>query len=339
MKDLSCRLIGDFYMEPARKIKSRGSAGCCRAIDSQAQPLIYLKQAAAGRQVNPSSCCSARSAPTAPSLISCGISPQTDLKKTNHEKQGIAAALFTLFSAAALAQEAAPGPWLIRGRAVQLNSANGDTTGLGLSINNKTLPEVDISYFFSPNIALELVLTVPQRQTLSSRGTAIGSFSHLPPSLTAQYHFPQAGFTPYLGAGVNYTRLSAVSMPAGVDIKRSSFGPVLQAGVDIPVGKNLYLNFDLKKEYIRTTVMAAPASATSGLIPCCSGLGSAGASEPIRRIPRPPLKIAAVRQRFLPGRTGQAKAGTASEHETPPQPCIRLAGRASGLTTSPVIGL
>ncbi len=172
------------------------------------------------------------------------------------KKQIIAAALCTLFSAATLAQAAAPGPWLVRGRVVQLNSANRDSTGLGLSINNKALPEVDISYFFSPNVALELVLTVPQKQTLSSRGTAIGSFNHLPPSLTLQYHFPQAGFTPYLGAGLNYTRLSAVSMPAGVDVKRNSFGPVLQAGVDIPIAKNLYLNFDLKKEYIRTTVMA-----------------------------------------------------------------------------------
>ena len=98
------------------------------------------------------------------------------------------------------------------------------------------------------------MLTVPQKQTLSASGKAIGGFKHLPPSLTLQYHFPQAGFTPYLGAGINYTRLSAVNLPAGVDVKRSSFGPVLQLGVDVPVGKNLYLNFDLKKAYIKTDV-------------------------------------------------------------------------------------
>ncbi len=145
---------------------------------------------------------------------------------------------------------------MVRARAVHLSSTNGDSTGLGLSINDKWLPEIDISYFFSPNVAMELVLTVPQKQILSSNGTEIGNFRHLPPSLTAQYHFPQAGFTPYVGAGVNYTRLSSVNLPAGVDVKRSSFGPVLQVGVDIPVAKNLYLNFDLKKAYIRTTVMA-----------------------------------------------------------------------------------
>jgi outer membrane protein len=160
------------------------------------------------------------------------------------KKQILAAALFALLSAAALAQTTAPGPWMVRARAVSLGSSNGDTTGLGLSINNKMLPEADISYFFTPNIAAELVLTVPQKQTLSARGTAIGSFRHLPPSLTLQYHFPLAGFTPYVGAGLNYTRLSSVSLPAGVDVKRN----------------NLYLNLDVKKEYIRTDVLAGGAT-------------------------------------------------------------------------------
>ena len=38
------------------------------------------------------------------------------------------------------------------------------------------------------------------------------------------------------------------------DLKKDSWGPALQAGVDIPVGKNLYLNFDVKKVYIKTDV-------------------------------------------------------------------------------------
>ncbi|MBC7608939.1 MAG: OmpW family protein [Polaromonas sp.] len=172
------------------------------------------------------------------------------------KKQLLAAALCSLLGTATFAQVAADGPWMVRVRALHLQSTNGDSTPLSLSINNKWLPEVDVSYFFSPNFAAELVLTVPQKQTLSAGATTIGSFKHLPPSLTAQYHFPQAGFTPYVGAGVNYTRLSSVNLPAGVDVKRNSFGPVLQVGVDIPVAKNLYLNFDLKKAYILTTVMA-----------------------------------------------------------------------------------
>ena len=146
---------------------------------------------------------------------------------------------------------------MVRARAVHLNSSNGDSTPLDLSINDKWLPEVDISYFINPNVAVELILTVPQKQTLSAGGLAIGSFKHLPPTLTAQYHFTNfGGFKPYVGAGVNYTRISSVNLPAGVTVDRNSFGPALQVGVDIPVAKNMYLNFDIKKVYIRTDVAA-----------------------------------------------------------------------------------
>lgn len=71
------------------------------------------------------------------------------------------AVLCALTSGAAFAQQA-EGPWLVRARAVNLDSANKDSTGLGLSVNDKVIPEVDVSYFFTPNIAAELVLTVPQ---------------------------------------------------------------------------------------------------------------------------------------------------------------------------------
>lgn len=168
------------------------------------------------------------------------------------------AALCTLMSGAAMAQQTTEGPWLVRARAVHLDSANKDSTGLNLSVNDKWLPEVDITYFFNKNIAAELILTVPQRHTLSAGGTAIGSLKHLPPSLLVQYHFTDApGFKPYVGAGVNYTRFSSIRLPAGVDVDRNSFGGALQLGVDIPVAKDVYLNFDVKKVYIKTDVSAA----------------------------------------------------------------------------------
>ena len=169
-----------------------------------------------------------------------------------------AVALCTLMSGAAMAQQTTEGPWLVRARAVHLDSANKDSTGLNLSVNDKWLPEVDITYFFNKNIAAELILTVPQRHTLSAGGTAIGSLKHLPPSLLVQYHFTDApGFKPYVGVGVNYTRFSSIRLPAGVDVDRNSFGGALQLGVDIPVAKDVYLNFDVKKVYIKTDVSAA----------------------------------------------------------------------------------
>lgn len=186
-----------------------------------------------------------------------------------------AAALACLVSLPALAQAPAAGPWQVRVRAVHLDSANKDSTGLNLSINDKWLPEVDVSYFFTPNIAAELVLTVPQKHTLSAGGTEIGTLRHLPPTLLAQYHFTGfTGFRPYLGAGLNYTRFSSVNLPAGVDIDRNSFGPALQAGVDIPIARNVSLNLDVKKVWIRTDVSVGGADiGTFKVDPVLFGVG------------------------------------------------------------------
>ena len=183
----------------------------------------------------------------------------------------VIAALATCGVGAVQAQET---PWMVRARAVHLDMSNHDSTGLGLSVNNKTIPEVDVSYFFTPNVAAELILTVPQKHTLRAGGVAIGSLKHLPPTLLAQYHFNLNGFKPYVGAGLNYTRFSSVKAPAGVDIDRNSFGAALQVGVDIPLQKNLYLNFDVKKVFIKTDVTAGGAKlGTFKVDPVLVGVG------------------------------------------------------------------
>jgi outer membrane protein len=163
-----------------------------------------------------------------------------------------------------LASQAQDMPFLVRVRAVDLQSANTDSTGLDLSINNKIIPEIDFSYFITPQWALELVLTFPQKQTIRAGGTEIGSLKHLPPTLTAQYHFTGLGaFQPYLGAGVNYTRFSNVTFVPAVQtalqpsLSKNSFGLALQVGFDYEFMKNTTLNLDVKKVQIRTDVSSA----------------------------------------------------------------------------------
>jgi len=166
--------------------------------------------------------------------------------------------------AAPLAAQAQDGSLLVRLRAVQLDSANKDSTGLGLSVNDKLIPEIDLTWFVTPNWAAELILTYPQKHTLRANGSEIGSLKHLPPTLTMQYHFAGLGqFKPYLGAGLNYTRFSGVEFAPAVQaalspsIDKNSFGLALQAGVDVQVSPNVYLNLDVKKVQIRTDVSSA----------------------------------------------------------------------------------
>jgi outer membrane protein len=166
--------------------------------------------------------------------------------------------------------------WMVRARAVHLDMSNKDGTGLGLTVNNRTIPEVDLSYFFSPNLAIELVLTVPQRQIVSSNGIEIGTFKHLPPSLIMQYHFTgQQGIKPYVGAGLNYTHISSVNILSGAGgLDSHSWGAALQAGVDFPLDRNWSLNLDLKKIYLKTDVYASGINAgTLKLNPVMAGIG------------------------------------------------------------------
>ncbi|MDP1635601.1 MAG: OmpW family outer membrane protein [Gallionellaceae bacterium] len=168
---------------------------------------------------------------------------------------------------------AADGPWMVRVRAVNLDTANKSgaipllaVPADAIHVSSKTIPEVDISYFFTKNIAAELILTVPQKHDVKVTQSAIGafkagSFRHLPPTLTLQYHFlPDSQFRPYIGAGINYTRITnddlAVPGVTKLHLENDSWGGALQAGFDVKLGKSLFLNLDVKKIYIRSDVTA-----------------------------------------------------------------------------------
>lgn len=150
------------------------------------------------------------------------------------------------------AVQARDGPWLVRAHAVHLASDNGGSTSpdLDLSVNDKWIPEVDVSYFRTPSFALELILTAPQKHALNSGDTAIATLRHLPPTLTAQYHVTGLGaFKLYVGAGLNDSRFSQVDWKpavAGLDpsIDRNSWGLAVQAGLDDDPGHGLSLNLD-----------------------------------------------------------------------------------------------
>lgn len=177
-----------------------------------------------------------------------------------------------LAAAAPLAQAQDTGNWLVRGRALYLDSANKDktavpdVTGSSLSVNNKWFPEVDITYFFTPNLAAELVLTYPQKHDVRLGGSKIGTVKHLPPTLSAQYHFTNfSGFRPYVGVGLNLTLFSDVDILDGKgSLDTKSTGLAFGAGVDIPLGDGWLLNFDVKKVNIRTDVGLDPSLLEAG---------------------------------------------------------------------------
>lgn len=188
-------------------------------------------------------------------------------------------AVLGLASSAVMAQES---PWLVRARAVHIDTANksdpigGAGAANRIHVDDKTIPELDVSYFLTPNIAAELILTYPQKHDVTLDGAKIGSFKHLPPTLSVQYHFaPAQTISPYVGAGVNYTRISKVRLLDGAgDLENDSWGLALQAGVDFKLDRNWSVNVDVKKVQIRSDVFVGGARASKVKVdPVLFGVG------------------------------------------------------------------
>ncbi len=163
----------------------------------------------------------------------------------------------------AMAQQASEGSWLVRGRGVYLDWDNGQSSGLPLGgtttveAENRWIPEIDITYFFTRNIAAELVLTYPQKIDIDVGGTKQGTIKALPPSLLLQYHFTDLGaFKPYVGAGLNYTRFYKRNniLDGAAEVEKDSFGWTGQIGFDVALNKNWLINVDAKYVKIDTDV-------------------------------------------------------------------------------------
>lgn len=185
--------------------------------------------------------------------------------------------------------QAEAGDWVVRMRATNINPSESSKLGektaqaygssisnalygsssANLQVDSNTIPELDISYYVTKNIALELILALGTKHDVktSSAGSALnsrdlGEVNLLPPTLTAQWHFnPDQTFDPYVGAGLSYVRamdngLTANTTGGGrpIRIDRNSWGPAIQAGFDVNLKDGWLVNFDVKKIWFDTDV-------------------------------------------------------------------------------------
>ena len=181
----------------------------------------------------------------------------------------IALALCAGAALASSAAMAAQGDILARFRVINVNP-DVKTTGLLASplsagVQDDTIPELDFTYMITNNIGAELILGTSRHKVTADRTPLgggvgnIGKVSALPPTLTLQYHFApdSASFRPYIGAGLNYTVFynDGIKTEVGeAQTDRSSFGGALQLGADFPIAKNLFVNVDVKKIWMKTDV-------------------------------------------------------------------------------------
>ena len=192
-------------------------------------------------------------------------------------------------AAASPCYAAGESPWMVRLRVLGIipdDSSSQITTIHGeASVDSAVTLDLDISYFFTENIAAELVLAYAQHDVTAENtdlgNIDLGSLDLLPPTLTLQYHFmPKNAFRPYVGAGLSYVLIpneDSGPVATAVDYDDGQVGFALQAGFDYFFTKNWCVNVDVKKVWVDVDVtvhaLGTTVSTTVDVDPWLFGVG------------------------------------------------------------------
>ncbi len=161
------------------------------------------------------------------------------------------------------------------------SSSHIDGIGGKVDVTGGVQPEVDLSYFVTDNISLQLIATAT-RHEISANNTVLAgppyNLGHkidlastyvLPPAITAQYHFlPHAAFDPYAGLGVdflfpfdtqeNQATLGGTQIVQKVGLS-NAIGPVFNVGVDYNISGPWFVNLDYKQVLNQVTARVTTA--------------------------------------------------------------------------------
>ena len=161
------------------------------------------------------------------------------------------------------------GKWLVGLKVLNLDPDVDSDLSIGgkATVDDDTVPELDIRYFITDNIAIEAIFGTTEHN-VAAINTALGNVNLgtvkvLPPTFTLQYHFnTESNFLPYIGAGLNYTFFYDDNPGDAVGISyKDEFGFALNIGFDYVLGENNFFNIDIKKYALSTDVVvdAGPA--------------------------------------------------------------------------------
>lgn len=155
------------------------------------------------------------------------------------------------------AQAYEQGDWLFRVGVGNVNPKSGNSSIV--SVDSGTTLVFNGTYFFSPNLAIELLAAAPFSHDIAlvADGSKGGETKQLPPTVSLQYHFNGGeSFHPYVGAGLNYTLFfdeKTTGALAGTNLKLDpSFGFAAQLGADLDISDQMFVNFDVRWIDIKT---------------------------------------------------------------------------------------
>lgn len=132
------------------------------------------------------------------------------------------------------------GNWQLKvgGSLLAPASHNGTIAGAKADVSHEFNLTPSVEYFFGDSaFSAELLLAVaPFQHDIALDGVNAAKFKHLPPTVTAKYHFKNASrFTPYIGAGLT------VAVPW--DEKLNGSNSKLEADITYGAAGQLGFNF------------------------------------------------------------------------------------------------
>jgi outer membrane protein len=188
---------------------------------------------------------------------------------TNVKAAALCAAIAATISAPVLAHEAGDMMLRVGGAGVYPTGDSEDINGLpaGAKVEADSAWSLGLSftYMFTDEIGLGVLGAYPFKHDIKGQGSIsslgkVGSTKQLPPTVTLQYYFNNdSAFTPFLGAGINYTHFwdedtSGALSGANLNLD-DSWGYALEGGVDYDIndkwmvsGQVYYINIETKAD-------------------------------------------------------------------------------------------
>jgi outer membrane protein len=167
-----------------------------------------------------------------------------------------------LVAGAAAAHAEAADPWTFRFGVhnVAPESGNGTLAGgaFRAELGDSARPTGSIEYLFTPNLGVDLLAAWPFEHTLKLNGMSAAKFKQLPPTLGVNWHFmPDAKWSPFVGAGLNFTKVfdeKTTGPLAGAKLSvGDSWGAALHFGVDVNVAPRWLVTVDARWIDIKAT--------------------------------------------------------------------------------------
>ena len=158
-----------------------------------------------------------------------------------------------------------PGPYWVNvgvgyvnfNSSATVSVAGVDVPGQNAAASNNTTLLAEFGYDITKNWAARLTVGIPPTTTLTGKANlagagTLGKVGYAPAVLSATYGWDLGVVKPYLGAGVNYAIITSAQNGTINNLSvGNGYGPVLQAGFNVPITPSWAWYADFKQIFVK----------------------------------------------------------------------------------------